>query len=318
MDSTTQPTTAPSEPEPSPATCAGTDPLSGARAADDAGPGTRAASRSALVIRHVAFEDLGILAPVLAERGLAASTWDAGLDDVAALAPGAAADSCDLLVVLGGPIGVGDLDAYPVLEHELAAIRRRLAAGRPVLGICLGAQLIAAALGGGAQPGAAEIGWAPLDLPAAAAAFGASGPVPAAPAAPDGAAHLLAPLADLPVLHWHGDRIVLPSASESAAPGSQESDGAAAAPCEGAPAVVLASTSTTPVQAFTVPGALGLQFHLEADPARIERWLIGHAHELAANRIDLDTIRRGAVENGPRLVPAGQRVVDDWLASVGV
>ena len=101
--------------------------------------------------------------------------------------------SCDLLVVLGGPIGVYEVEAYPLLVQETAAIGDRLRAKRPTLGICLGAQLMAAALGARVGPGPAkEIGYAPLNL------------------TPPGLNSLLAPLNDQPVLHWHGDNFDLP------------------------------------------------------------------------------------------------------------
>jgi len=67
-------------------------------------------------------------------------------------------------VVLGGPIGVYEQQEYPFLTDEIACVRRRLDARRPILGICLGAQLMAAALGARVFPGknGKEIGWAPL------------------------------------------------------------------------------------------------------------------------------------------------------------
>lgn len=238
---------------------------------------TRALRHRALVVRHVAFEDLGILDSVLADHGLKVTYWDAGIDSVQAIAE---AGDPDLLVVLGGPIGADDDAAYPFLvaEHEL--VRTRLLSGRPMLGICLGAQLMARALGGGVSSGdRVEIGWAPVDLTAV------------------GARSVLAPLAGLDVLHWHGDRIILP---------------------ESVGATVLASMPTTPVQAFAVPGGLALQFHLEADPARIDRWLIGHAHELAANGLDPRVIRADSAARGPRLVDVGRQVVADWLTAVGL
>lgn len=227
----------------------------------------------ALVVRHVAFEDLGILAPVLAQRGLDVRYWDAGRDDPAALLR---ADP-DLLVVLGGPIGAFDDDLHPFLRAELQLLHRHVDANRPTLGICLGAQLIARTMGGRIVPGAPEIGWAPVDL------------------TPAGGASVLAHLAGVEVLHWHGDRIVLPEGVGS-----------------------LATTASTAVQAFETPRALGLQFHLEADPARIDQWLIGHAHEVASVGLDPRRIRADAERCGPALVPLGQEVIGDWLSRQGL
>src|ERR1700743_2703938 len=96
-----------------------------------------------LAITHVPFEDLGSLAAVLAQRGFAVQTVDACTADLKNLDP----SSADLWVVLGGPIGVYETEAYPFLTLELALLRWRLQSRLPTLGICLGAQLMAAALG---------------------------------------------------------------------------------------------------------------------------------------------------------------------------
>lgn len=228
--------------------------------------------RTAVVIRHVLFEDAGLLGPMLADRGYDTLVLDAGIDPVSERAADA-----DLLVVLGGPIGVGDLATYPFLGGEIDLIASRLADGAPVLGVCLGAQLIAAALGAPVTPtGRVEIGYAPLMLTA------------------DGARSVLAPLGDVPVLHWHGDQFQVP-------------DG-----CAG-----LAATPGFPNQAFSCgPTVLALQFHLEADHTQIERWLIGHAHELAANGIDPRAIRSDAEQHGPELARRARSVFDAWLEGV--
>ena len=111
-----------------------------------------------LAIRHIAFEDLGSFAPVLTKRGFDIDYVEAaeGLHDVDGSTPA-------LLIVLGGPIGAYEDASYPFLKNELRLLERRLAAGRPTLGICLGAQLMARALGARVYPGPRkEIGWAPL------------------------------------------------------------------------------------------------------------------------------------------------------------
>src|ERR1700731_1376710 len=122
---------------------------------------TKNPTKSCLAVRHVAFEDLGLLGPLLAERGYDIRYHDAGIDrfDVDTLvAP-------DLVIVLGGPIGVYETETYPFIAGEVAAITRRLEADKPILGICLGAQLMAAALGARVAPGPVkEIGWASLTL----------------------------------------------------------------------------------------------------------------------------------------------------------
>jgi GMP synthase (glutamine-hydrolysing) len=227
--------------------------------------------RQAIAIRHVSFETLGTFETELERAGYEltyADVANGGLAILDALVP-------DLLIVLGGPIGVYEADTYPFLITELALIKSRLRAGLPLLGICLGAQLIAAALDARvASTGVKEIGFAPLALTDA----GANGP--------------LRHLADVPVLHWHGDAFELPVG-----------------------ATLLA---TTPVcnQAFAVGrNVLGLQFHPEADTTGdLEAWLIGHACELAGAAINPRIIRTDARRHGSALADAGRAMFAEWLS----
>lgn len=226
--------------------------------------------RRAFVIRHVAFEDLGTLAPALGRHGYRIQLADAGVDSLAAAA------AADLLIVLGGPIGANDLDRYPFLATETAMLRERVAASRPTLGICLGAQLIARALGAAVYPAPRrEIGYGPLTL------------TPAGRASPlryvDGSV--------AQVLHWHGDTFDLP-------------EGAAA----------LASTPDCPQQAFAVGARiLALQFHAEAEAASLERWLVGHTVELGLAGIEPATLREQARRHGPALERQAALLWDAWL-----
>lgn len=235
----------------------------------------------ALVLRHIAFEDAGLVGDVLSDHGWSVAEIDATTEPVG---PATAADP-DLLVVLGGPVGVHDADAYPWLADELAAVRDRLDRGRPLLGVCLGAQLIAQAAGGGVEPAGnrpKEIGYFPVDL--VAEGPDAGGPNP------------LAALEGVPVLHWHGDRIVAP-----------------------AEATTWASTRTTDCQAFTLgPAVLGVQFHVEADHEGIERWLTGHALEMALAGVDPRGVRADAAEHGPRLRDAALEALGAWVGGLPV
>lgn len=226
--------------------------------------------KTALALRHVHFEDLGTLEPLLRERGFEPRYLDPCVDDLAAVDAAAP----ELLVVLGGPIGAFDDEAYPFLAGELRLIERRLASGRPLLGICLGAQLAARALGTRVGPmGYKEIGFGELVL------------------TPEGRASVLAPLAGVPVLHWHGDRFELPAGSR-----------------------LLAGTEACAQQAFALGDAvLGLQFHLEADADRIERWLVGHCCELGQAGIDPRMLRAQAQRHGAALKAAARRAIGDWL-----
>lgn len=226
--------------------------------------------KTAIAIRHVAFEDPGSLQPILAERGYAIRIYDAGMDDLSEIDP----IRTDLLVALGGPIGAYEEDRYGFIATELRLLDRRLAAGRPTLGICLGAQMMARVLGGTVYSGPGkEIGWSSLAL------------------SPEGLASPLAELGEVPVLHWHGDTFDLP-------PG----------------ALRLASTPLYTNQAFSMgSNLLGLQFHAEIDADGIERWLIGHACELAAAGIDPNLVRADSRAYGRDLKKASGIMFRRWL-----
>ena len=228
--------------------------------------------KSAIAVRHVHFEDLGVLEPLLAERGYGVRYVDAATEDMAAID----ANDDDLVVILGAPIGAFDEEVYPFLAAELDLTHRRLARGRPLLGVCLGGQIIARALGADVKPmGVKEIGFSALGLTEA------------------GQASPLAGLGAAPVLHWHGDQFEIPAGAER-----------------------LAFTDTCPNQAFSAgPAVLALQFHLEADPARIERWLVGHAAELAQAGLDPRALRRQAEVCGPALAKLAPAVIGAWLAT---
>jgi GMP synthase (glutamine-hydrolysing) len=231
--------------------------------------------RRAIILRHVAFEDPGLLAPALTRAG-----WDFDILEAATadLTQQRISDA-DLLVVLGGPIGVGDIGDYPFLAQEIALLEKRLAGNRPTLGICLGSQLMAAALGARVYAGPVkEIGWAPLQL------------------TDDGRASCLAPLnePDATVLHWHGDTFDLPAG-----------------------ATRLASTAAYANQAFAFgPNALALQFHIEADPARLEEWYVGHTVELGAAKISIPALRTATAQVASRIPAQAERIFARWLGQI--
>jgi len=226
--------------------------------------------KTAIALRHIHFEDVGTLDTTLAEQGYQLQYIDPAIDHLDSVA----IQQADLLIVLGGPIGAYDEQVYPFLENEMTIVRQRLESGKPLFGICLGAQLIARALNAKVYPlGVKEIGFAPLTLTAA------------------GEQSVLATLGNTPVLHWHGDQFDIPGN-----------------------ATHLASTSVGANQAFSIgQNVLGLQFHLEADARRIEQWLVGHANELGQVGIDPHKLRAAAADLGERLTIAARAVFVAWL-----
>jgi GMP synthase (glutamine-hydrolysing) len=224
--------------------------------------------KTLLALRHVHFEDLGAFEAPLVEAGYAIRYAEAGFDDFAALT------KPEMLVVLGGPIGAYEDDDYPFLSTELALIQTQLEAGKPILGICLGAQLMARAMGARVYPGRAkEIGWKKLTVTEA-------------------GEETLAPLKDVPVLHWHGDTFDLPAGATN-----------------------LATTDICDHQAFIAgSNALAFQFHPEAQKQNLERWLIGHTGEIASvPGISVQQLRADTALYADTCAAKGQEVLRAWL-----
>ncbi len=221
-------------------------------------------------LRHVPFESLGLLQPLLEERG-----FEVELIDVPRSMPDAhGLEQAELLVILGGPVSAYQEDVYPQLRAELQVLEARLRDGKATLGICLGAQLLARALGARVYPGTRkEIGWAPLTLTEA----GRQGPLGA--------------IEGQSVLHWHGDTFDMPAGAN-----------------------LLASTPATPHQAFSWQRAVALQFHLEVSAAALEAWYFGHACELSHWReATIPELRAQGHELAPLLEPHARRALGGLL-----
>lgn len=228
--------------------------------------------RPLLVVRHAPWE--GAHRIVDAFPGVPVTTVDA-------LEPGARLPRHDAIrgaVLMGGPMSVNDVAEHPALLHEIAWLRQALDRDLPMLGICLGSQLIARAAGAEVAPGPRpEIGWLPVEV--------------ADPADP-----VLGPLAPMTVaLHWHGEAFGLP---------------------EGATA--LARSAITPVQAFRLGRAWGVLFHPEADSALVDAWLdepLMRAEAEAAIGPDAEAaLRMGADRHAVALVQGTTRGFEAFAA----
>lgn len=228
---------------------------------------------SVTALRHISFEDLGILESIFIERACAVDYVEAPTVDWAgfdSLAP-------DILVVLGGPISANGEDDYPFLVPEIAAIKQRLAADRPTLGICLGAQLIARALGAEVFPGTeTEIGWKPLLL---------SESGNASSVRHLGAEHGF-------MFHWHGDTFELPDN-----------------------AVLHAGTEACHHQIFSWGSStLAFQCHPEVRARDLEKWFVGHTVEIAAaSDTNVAQLRADTQRYGADLERNGKKCFVEWL-----
>jgi GMP synthase (glutamine-hydrolysing) len=196
----------------------------------------------------------------------------------------------DVLLVLGGPMGVGDLGdpAYPWLAGEVELLRQALGRQQPLIGLCLGSQLLALAAGGNAIP--LEVGSPARSLREV--GFGAISWCHDPATAP----WLRGLAASELVLHWHGDRCVLPPGAE-----------------------LLASSLHCREQAFRIGArAVGLQFHVEVLPEQLELWLEqdGDYVREALGPDGVDRIRADARRWGPQVARQGGLLVANLLDQV--
>ncbi len=234
--------------------------------------------KQALVIRHLMFEDLGSLAPALQAEGYEITYLEAGFNDLSAIN----ALESELVIILGGPIGAYDDQDYPFIEDELSLLKQRLDRDLPTLGICLGAQLMARALGAKVYPGnQKEIGWLPIKL---------------SDAGKNSALKYLVEAEDM-VLHWHGDTFDIP---------------------EGA--VHLASSEKYTNQAFSWGKCgLALQFHPEVTKKGLERWFIGHACEIGhTSEVTVAKLRENTEKYAASLEVKGEKMWQGWLEQIEV
>jgi GMP synthase (glutamine-hydrolysing) len=216
--------------------------------------------RKLLVFQHVPFEPLGIVDAMFKAAGFRIRYVNFNRAEDAHVA----VDRYHGLVVLGGPMSADEVERHPHLKFEQAAIRVAVERGMPTLGICLGAQLMAASFGGRIlRRGAVEFGWRRVTPTAA----GVADPV---------IGHL-GTGAD--IFQWHSDTFTLPAAAEH-----------------------LAASAECRYQAFRIGEcAYGFQFHLEADRALIRRWVDAKRHVAELERrgvvIERERIERETAAN---------------------
>ena len=229
-----------------------------------------------LVFQHVPYEPLGTLDPLLKDAGFRIRYVNFGREPDSR----PTLDGYEALIILGGPMNSDQIDSYPNLLTEVEIIREAVDRDISVLGICLGAQLLARALGGTVSRNAVrEIGWYNVEMTEA----GSRDPVLSA----------FGPTQE--VFQWHEDGISLPPGAE-----------------------LLAGSPASAVQAFRYgEHVYGFQFHLEANRPLIDRWLTVPAHRETLleeeGTIDPDDIRRRAETSTGPLEQLSRETFSRWI-----
>ena len=226
-----------------------------------------------LVFQHDPFEDLGVFGEVLDKQRASCRVIRLFHGEV----PAENWERISALIVLGGPMSAEDEESYPFLRWEKRIIRAAIDDAVPVLGICLGAQLIATTLGTALYEGRVkEIGWNSISITPHGQVDSLMGYLPE----------------NATVFQWHSEGFDLPSG-----------------------AVRLASSTNYENQAFRVGRSIyGLQFHLEVTPRMIERWIEEKSRDLAqAPYVMADKIRADTHSYAPTLKYYGERFLTEFV-----
>jgi GMP synthase (glutamine-hydrolysing) len=231
---------------------------------------------SVLVLQHIGCETLGTIADALDTQGVSVQYIRAFDGESVPKELGAAAG----LIVMGGPQSVYEQNKFPYLRDELRLIENTLRQEKPILGVCLGSQLLASALGAEVKSGPQkEIGWFNVSLTGDAGRDALFAGVPSS----------------FMGFHWHGDVFDLPTG-----------------------AVALASSAPTPHQAYRHGrNAYGLLFHMEVTAAQIEEMVATFGDELHAAGVDAREILAGADKYLPALQQTGRTVYNKWAGLLG-
>jgi GMP synthase-like glutamine amidotransferase len=220
-------------------------------------------------LQHVPFEGPGAFATALRDRGVSLERYLVPKD-------GLPKDTSDMLIVMGGPMSVNDSDHW--IDEETAFIRSALLAGKPVIGVCLGIQFMAKALGSIVRPGkASEIGMTPITLTPEAQHD------PVFKTLPD----------SFDVFEWHGEVFDLPK-----------------------DCVPLAGSAIAPLQAFRYGSrAYGLLFHLEMEQSGIDSLCLECAPDLIKARLTAQEVKASATPQLPTLHRFADRLIEHLLDS---
>lgn len=227
-------------------------------------------AKTALIIRHVPHEGVAGYRQPIEAAGYHVDRIDVADPQFAALD----LSRPDLLIMMGGPMGVYEQDQYPWITAQLAGLAQRLAADRATLGVCFGAQMMAAALGARVYAGPVkEVGFHPVTVLE----------VPGNP---------LRHLVDVPVLHWHGDTFTLPEGVD----------------------LLASSPLYAHQAFRRGPNLLALQFHAEMglDP-RFDAWIEEWPGAVIEAGGDEASLRAAHEAYGPGAVQAGQAMIAQWL-----